>query len=65
MNTNTSSGFSPVSSPIRTPASFSWLSSSAGTAGGVGYGYEFGGSVPLGSLNGAASAWGQSAERRD
>ncbi|WVQ82785.1 hypothetical protein IAT38_004917 [Cryptococcus sp. DSM 104549] len=67
-STSASASFSPVSSPIRTPASFSWLSSSAGTGGGGlgGYGYEFGGSgVPLGSLNGAASAWGQSAERRE
>ncbi|KAK8844839.1 hypothetical protein IAR55_006689 [Kwoniella newhampshirensis] len=62
------SQFSPVSSPIRTP--FSWVSSSAGAGGmgmgsGTGYGFDFGGNgggVPLGSLNGAASAWG---ERRD
>ncbi|WWD22610.1 hypothetical protein CI109_107103 [Kwoniella shandongensis] len=68
------SQFSPVSSPIRTP--FSWVSSSAGTGGrgiggmgqmgsGNGYGFDFGGNgggVPLGSLNGAASAWGEKRE---
>lgn len=69
--------FSPVSSPIRTPASFSWLSSggtgtnhhgSATGAAAAYRGFEFAGSAPLGSLNGAASAWGQSANheyRRD
>ncbi|WVR03016.1 hypothetical protein IAU60_000005 [Kwoniella sp. DSM 27419] len=51
-----SSGFSPMSSPIRTPASFSWKSSGPSTSGG--FGYEFGSGIQLGSLNGAASAWG-------
>ncbi|WVQ72174.1 hypothetical protein IAR50_001719 [Cryptococcus sp. DSM 104548] len=95
------SGFSPVSSPIRTPGSFQWLSASAntgvgssgvspglgavgslgvgslgvgslgggglgsGSLGGGGYGgFDFGGNAPVGSLNGAASAWGAS-ERRE
>ena len=56
--------FSPVSSPIRTPASFSWVSSGSvgGAVGNGGYGFDpFSmGSQPGGlSLNGAASAWGQ------
>ncbi|WVQ94615.1 hypothetical protein IAU59_001695 [Kwoniella sp. CBS 9459] len=64
-----SSGFSPMSSPIRTPASFSWKSSgpTPGTTG-AGFGFEFGSSnVQLGSLNGAASAWGagSAVDRRD
>lgn len=57
-------GFSPVSSPIRTPASLGWVSSSGG---GSNSNNAFGafdafGLPPhgLGSLNGAASAWGQS-----
>ncbi len=45
--------FSPVSSPIRTPASYSWVSS-----GSNGYGFDpFAGHGM--SLGGAASAWGQ------
>ncbi|WVF67001.1 hypothetical protein IAT40_001744 [Kwoniella sp. CBS 6097] len=64
-----SSGFSPMSSPIRTPASFSWKSSGP-TPGavGAGFGFDFGSSnVQLGSLNGAASAWGagSAGDRRD
>ncbi|OCF32306.1 hypothetical protein I316_05974 [Kwoniella heveanensis BCC8398] len=64
-----SSGFSPMSSPIRTPASFSWKSSgpTPGTTG-AGFGFDFGSSnVQLGSLNGAASAWGAGSvgDRRD
>ena len=46
--------FSPVSSPIRTPASYSWVSS----GGTNGYGFDpFAGHGM--SLGGAASAWGQ------
>jgi len=46
--------FSPVSSPIRTPASYSWVSS----GGSSGYGFDpFAGHGM--SLGGAASAWGQ------
>ncbi|ODN73661.1 hypothetical protein L202_07208 [Cryptococcus amylolentus CBS 6039] len=113
-SSGSTSGFSPVSSPIRTPGSFQWLSTSAnatssnvsaglgsglgsglgavgslgvgslgnlgnlgvgslggggglgsGSLGGGGYGgFDFGGNAPVGSLNGAASAWGAS-ERRD
>ncbi|WWC67413.1 uncharacterized protein I206_101321 [Kwoniella pini CBS 10737] len=63
-----SSGFSPMSSPIRTPASFSWKSSGAppGTgAGGFGA-FDFATTgTALGSLNGAASAWGANSERRE
>ncbi|KAK4688241.1 hypothetical protein P7C73_g1866, partial [Tremellales sp. Uapishka_1] len=62
-NANQNQGqFSPMSSPIRTPASLSWLSSS-GPSGGMqqaqqGYGFDpF--ANQIGSLNGAASAWGQ------
>jgi hypothetical protein len=60
-----SGSFSPVSSPIRTPASFSWVSSGSTGIGGVGnggYGFEpfsphsNGGGL---SLSGAASAWQQ------
>lgn len=70
-----SASFSPVSSPIRTPQSFSWVSSSSigatggpgavgsfsGGLSGIGGGFDpFPGIIPPGSLNGAASAWGQS-----
>ena len=65
-----SGSFSPVSSPIRTPASFSWVSSGSAGIGGIGnggvgnggYGFEpfsphsNGGGL---SLSGAASAWQQ------
>ena len=59
-SSNTSAQFSPVSSPIRTPASYSWVSSgqSNTSTSGMGNGYAFdpfaGGSM---SLSGAASAW--------
>jgi hypothetical protein len=52
----TSSQFSPVGSPIRTPGSFSWVSSGSGMNGNGGYG-----GFTLGSLDGAASAWGSAA----
>lgn len=56
--------FSPVSSPIRTPASLGWVSSSTGNAAGSGtFGAFDAFGMPhhgLGSLNGAASAWGAS-----
>ena len=45
--------FSPVPSPIRTPASFSWVSS----GGSNGYGFESFAGHGM-SLGGAASAWG-------
>ncbi|WRT63108.1 uncharacterized protein IL334_000011 [Kwoniella shivajii] len=71
-SSNTSSGFSPVSSPNWTPASFSWKSSGAAASSGVGGfgGFDFvGAGTALGSLNGAASAWGagsgSSGERRE
>ncbi|KAK6904586.1 hypothetical protein I203_105402 [Kwoniella mangroviensis CBS 8507] len=73
-SSNPSSGFSPMSSPIRTPASFSWKSSGAppgagSSAGGFG-GFDFASTgTALSSLNGAASAWGagnaSSGDRRD
>jgi RNA recognition motif-containing protein len=47
------SQFSPVGSPIRTPGSFSWVSSGSGINGNSGYS-----GFTLGSLDGAASAWG-------
>lgn len=50
---NASSQFSPVGSPIRTPGSFSWVSSGSGMNSNGGYG-----GFTLGSLDGAASAWG-------
>lgn len=57
-------GFSPVSSPIRTPASLGWVSSSAapGSAGNTYGGFDTFGMQHHGlpSLNGAANAWGQS-----
>ena len=46
--------FSPVASPIRTPASYSWVSS----GGSNGYGFDSFASHGM-SLGGAASAWGQ------
>jgi hypothetical protein len=53
--------FSPVSSPIRTPASLGWVSSSTGAASGAFGGFDtFGIPHHIGSLNGAASAWGAS-----
>jgi len=56
--------FSPVSSPIRTPASLGWVSSSTGNAATSGtFGAFDAFAMPhhsLGSLNGAASAWGAS-----
>ncbi|KAL1407223.1 hypothetical protein Q8F55_006640 [Vanrija albida] len=59
------SGFSPVSSPIRTPASLGWVSSSSGggASGGTYGAFEAFGMPPHGlpSLNGAASAWGANA----
>jgi hypothetical protein len=54
-------GFSPVSSPIRTPASLGWVSSSTGNAATGTFGGFDAFAIPhhsLGSLNGAASAWG-------
>ncbi|WVW81152.1 hypothetical protein I302_103143 [Kwoniella bestiolae CBS 10118] len=62
-SSNPSSGFSPMSSPIRTPASFSWKSSGAppgaGTSAGGFGGFDFASTgTALSSLNGAASAWG-------
>nr|XP_018266045.1 uncharacterized protein I303_00014 [Kwoniella dejecticola CBS 10117]OBR88203.1 hypothetical protein I303_00014 [Kwoniella dejecticola CBS 10117] len=63
-----SSGFSPMSSPIRTPASFSWKSSGAppGTSAGGFGGFDFATTgTAIGSLNGAASAWGANHERRE
>ncbi|WVO15152.1 hypothetical protein L204_102796 [Cryptococcus depauperatus] len=79
LSTSIMSGFSPVS-PFRIPTSSWVSSSvvagssahDVGSRGkGVGSiplsdypGFGYGGSVPLGSLNGAASAWGHS-ERRD
>ncbi|BEI83810.1 hypothetical protein CcaverHIS002_0404140 [Cutaneotrichosporon cavernicola] len=57
-------GFSPVSSPIRTPASLGWVSSSAapGSSGNTYGGFDTFGMQHHGlpSLNGAANAWGQS-----
>lgn len=55
-------GFSPVSSPIRTPASLGWVSSSGSNSGNAFGAFDAFGLPPhgLGSLNGAASAWGQS-----
>ena len=59
-----SAQFSPVSSPIRTPASYSWVSSGSTSTAGVGnggYGFEpfaHGSGVGM-SLSGAASAWQQ------
>lgn len=59
-------GFSsPVSSPIRTPASLGWVSSSANNANSTSantYGAFDAFAIPphgLGSLNGAANAWNQ------
>lgn len=50
--------FSPMSSPIRTPASFSWVSSGpVGVGNGYGGGGYEGFGAGLGSLDGAASAW--------
>ena len=59
-----SAQFSPVSSPIRTPASYSWVSSGSTSTAGVGngcYGFEpFSHGTGTGlSLSGAASAWQQ------
>lgn len=57
-------GFSPVSSPIRTPASLGWVSSSSGPGSGNTFGgFDAFGIQPhhgLSSLSGAANAWGQS-----
>lgn len=55
-------GFSPVSSPIRTPASLGWVSSSGSNSNNAFGAFDAFGLPPhgLGSLNGAASAWGQS-----
>ncbi|ORY26951.1 hypothetical protein BCR39DRAFT_506429 [Naematelia encephala] len=58
---NPPGSMSPVASPIRTPASYSWVSTSGGGQGGVGNGYGFEGFSSTGglpSLDGAASAWG-------
>lgn len=63
---STSAQFSPVSSPIRTPASFSWVSSgqtgTSGVVGNGGYGFDpfspHSGGTGM-SLSGAASAWQQ------
>lgn len=55
-------GFSPVSSPIRTPASLGWVSSSSGNTSSGAFGGFDAFAIPhhgLGSLSGAASAWGQ------
>jgi hypothetical protein len=52
---SSSSQLSPVGSPIRTPGSFSWVSSGSGVNGAGGYS-----GFTLGSLDGAASAWGTS-----
>lgn len=49
------SQLSPVGSPIRTPGSYSWVSSGSGMNGNSGYS-----GFTLGSLDGAASAWGTS-----
>lgn len=50
-----SSQLLPVGSPIRTPGSYSWVSSGSGINGSSGYS-----GFTLGSLDGAASAWGTS-----
>lgn len=52
---STAAQLSPVGSPIRTPGSFSWVSSGSGVNGAGGYS-----GFTLGSLDGAASAWGTS-----
>jgi hypothetical protein len=50
-----SNQLSPVGSPIRTPGSYSWVSSGSGVNGNSGFS-----GFTLGSLDGAASAWGTS-----
>jgi hypothetical protein len=52
---SSSTQLSPVGSPIRTPGSYSWVSTGSGINGNGGYS-----GFTLGSLDGAASAWGTS-----